>query len=182
PTATASPWFSPSLAPAYPCADSIAWPKVWPKFSRARSPRSYGSRATTSALYWQDSAIARASASLSRASSAAAWSSSQSRNPASKIAPYLTTSARPARSAGSDRVAGGTCGVLQAGVGERPGQPSAVACEQRRGMGLEPGEDLGIEDRPVLGLVGQARAQLAVGQGVQGGGVGKHRARGMERA
>ena len=104
PTATASPWFRPPPAPAYPCSVSMAWPKVWPKLSRARSPCSSGSRATTAALQAQECAIASASAVSSRASRRCAWTSSQSRNPISMIAPYLTTSASPARSSRSGRV------------------------------------------------------------------------------
>ena len=53
PTATASPC---NQFP-YPKCVSIAWPKVWPRFNNARSPFSVSSRATTSALIWQQRAM-----------------------------------------------------------------------------------------------------------------------------
>ncbi|MNK79422.1 hypothetical protein D3C87_990890 [compost metagenome] len=82
----------------------MAWPKVWPRLSSARSPFSSGSRATISALCSQLRAIAWASAVSSPASSAACSACSHWKNSGSPMAPYLITSARPARSSRGGRV------------------------------------------------------------------------------
>lgn len=83
----------------------MAWPKVWPRLSRARSPFSNGSRSTMAALCRQLRAMASASTASSPASSASACCCSHSKNTASPSAPYFTTSARPARSSRGGRVA-----------------------------------------------------------------------------
>ncbi len=56
PMATPSPWTR--RVPSYCVAASSAWPNVWPRLSSARSPVSNSSRATTSALARQASAMA----------------------------------------------------------------------------------------------------------------------------
>ena len=90
------PTASPCSHVPYPVAVSIAWPNVCPKLRSARSPVSRSSAATISALTRQLSWMACASASSSRSRSARMFRSSQSKKAASRIAPYLTTSASPA--------------------------------------------------------------------------------------
>jgi len=71
----------------YPCAVSIAWPKVWPRFSSARTPASRSSAATMRALLAQQRATACERVGLSRCNSVGSCSSSQSKNSASSIRP-----------------------------------------------------------------------------------------------
>ena len=82
----------------------MAWPKVWPRLSRARSPRSRGSRSTMPALCSQLRAMAWASMAWSPPSSAVRSLISHWKNSGSRMQPYLITSARPARSSRAGRV------------------------------------------------------------------------------
>src|SRR5262249_25913852 len=89
PMAMASPWSRRSEKPA---AASSAWPNVCPRLRRARSPVSSSSRTMIAALARQLVAIARSRAGV-RANTSCQFVSSQAKNPASLIRPYLTTSA-----------------------------------------------------------------------------------------
>ena len=102
PIATASPCSQRS----YPAIDSIAWPNVWPRFSSAR-------RAVLALVLGDDRGLDLAAAAdrVRRArrrrarSSFAMCASSQAKNSASTITPYLMTSASPARSSRGGSVA-----------------------------------------------------------------------------
>src|SRR5439155_3913213 len=89
PMATASPWSRRSENPA---AASKACANVWPRLSRARSPDSRSSRTMIAALARQLVVIACSRAGV-LANTSRQFASSQAKNPASLIRPYLTTSA-----------------------------------------------------------------------------------------
>ena len=79
----------------------MAWPKVWPRFSKARPPSfavSSSSAATTSALFAHERSIACERAALSLPIILSMFASSHSRKGRSRINPYLMTSAKPADS------------------------------------------------------------------------------------
>ena len=81
-----------------------------------------------------------------------------------------------------ERIARDHAGLELAAARDRLGQRGVVAREQGLGVRAQPVEETGVEDRPDLDHFGQARAQFAVGQGAQRGGVGNDHSRRVERA
>ena len=100
PMATASP----CRKVPYPVHVSTACPNVCPRFRVARTPLSFSSSSTISALLMHERFIAYASASGSRASTRSQCSSCHAKKAASRMRPYLTTSGRPDTNSRSGRV------------------------------------------------------------------------------
>src|SRR5207249_2314714 len=101
PIATASPCSS----LRYSVSISRAWPTVCPKLSTARSPpSSRSSAATTRALCPQQAATTGTRTASSSPSSASSRASSVANSSASRITPYLITSASPATNSRRGRV------------------------------------------------------------------------------
>ena len=98
------------IATASPCRSSsegmvsIAWPKVWPRLSLARSPFSKGSRDTTPAFTAAEAGTRRSIAPGSPDASSMASRSSAVKPGSPAITACLAHSARPARSSRIGRV------------------------------------------------------------------------------
>ena len=61
-------------------------------------------------------------------------------------------------------------------------QRGGIARQQLRGVRFQPVEELAVDDEPVLDDLGEAGAQLAIGQGAERVGIGEHRGGLMKRA